>query len=103
MFPLGTLPGFWPSWRGWASIAHGRSLQRWPSFWPRPFTIAALVIANLALGAINRAMPQLMVAFVGAPATVWGALALLAITAPAILAVWAAALDRVLAIPFGAP
>jgi flagellar biosynthesis protein FliR len=33
---------------------------------------------NLALGAINRAMPQLMVAFVGAPATVWGALALLA-------------------------
>jgi flagellar biosynthetic protein FliR len=44
-----------------------------------------------------------MVAFVGAPATVWGALALLAITAPAILAVWAAALDRILAVPFGGP
>jgi flagellar biosynthesis protein FliR len=67
-----------------------------------PFTVAALV-ANLALGAINRAMPQLMVAFVGAPATVWASLALLAVTAPAILAVWAEALDRILAVPFGAP
>ena len=67
-----------------------------------PFTVAAL-IANLALGAINRAMPQLMVAFVGAPATVWASLALLAVTAPTILAVWAAALDGILAAPFGAP
>lgn len=67
-----------------------------------PFTVAAL-IANLALGAINRAMPQLMVAFIGAPATVWASLALLAMTAPVILAVWSAALDRVLAVPFGAP
>ena len=34
-----------------------------------PFVIAS-VIYNLALGVINRAMPQLMVAFVGAPALV---------------------------------
>lgn len=65
-----------------------------------PFTVAAL-ISNLALGAINRAMPQLMVAFVGAPATVWGALALLAIVAPTMLAIWAAALERLLADSFG--
>ncbi len=32
-----------------------------------PFLIAALVY-NLAIGAINRAMPQLMVTFIGAPA-----------------------------------
>jgi flagellar biosynthetic protein FliR len=98
LFPLGTLPGFGDL-AGWgasrAAEAFGLAFVL-----AAPFTIAAL-IANLALGAINRAMPQLMVAFVGAPATVWGALALLAITAPAILAVWAAALDRILAVPFG--
>lgn len=67
-----------------------------------PFSIAALV-ANLALGAINRGMPQLMVAFVGAPATVWAALALLALAAPTMLSAWAAALDRLLASSFGPP
>ena len=67
-----------------------------------PFTIAAL-LNNVALGAINRAMPQLMVAFVGAPATVWSALALLALAAPTILTIWSKALDRLLAAPFGLP
>lgn len=67
-----------------------------------PFTVAAL-ISNLALGAINRAMPQLMVAFVGAPATVWGALALLAIVGPTMLAVWYGAMERLLAGSFGSP
>lgn len=67
-----------------------------------PFTIVAL-LNNVALGAINRAMPQLMVAFVGAPATVWSALALLALAAPSILSVWSMALDRLLADPFGLP
>ena len=36
-----------------------------------PFVIAAFAY-NLALGAINRAMPQLMVAFIGAPAITAG-------------------------------
>ena len=100
LFPLGTLPalGDLAGW-GTARMADAFGLA---FVLAAPFTIAAL-IANLALGAINRAMPQLMVAFVGAPATVWAALALLAVTAPVILSVWAASLDRTLAIPFGAP
>jgi flagellar biosynthetic protein FliR len=52
-----------------------------------PFVIASLVY-NLALGAINRAMPQLMVAFVGAPAITLGALVLLLLGTPLILAEW---------------
>ena len=52
-----------------------------------PFVIASFIY-NLALGVINRAMPQLMVAFVGAPAITWGGLALLLVTAPVLLGVW---------------
>ncbi|WP_299194033.1 flagellar biosynthetic protein FliR [uncultured Litoreibacter sp.] len=52
-----------------------------------PFVLASLIY-NLALGAINRAMPQLMVAFVGAPAISLGGLVLLLVTAPFILGVW---------------
>lgn len=52
-----------------------------------PFLIAS-VIYNLALGAINRAMPQLMVAFVGAPAISLGGLVLLMLVAPAMISVW---------------
>ena len=52
-----------------------------------PFVIASFIY-NLALGVINRAMPQLMVAFVGAPAITWGGMALLLVTAPVLLAVW---------------
>ncbi|MEL6642547.1 MAG: flagellar biosynthetic protein FliR [Pseudomonadota bacterium] len=65
-----------------------------------PFVIAS-VIYNLALGAINRAMPQLMVAFVGAPAITMGGLVLLFLCGPMILSVWLAAFDAVLADPFG--
>lgn len=54
-----------------------------------PFVLAS-VIYNLALGAINRAMPQLMVAFVGAPAISLGGIILLMIVAPMMLAVWLA-------------
>jgi flagellar biosynthetic protein FliR len=64
-----------------------------------PFAIAGLVY-NVALGFINRAMPQLMVAFVGAPALTAGGLVLLALCAPSLLEVWSAALDVALAGPF---
>jgi flagellar biosynthetic protein FliR len=67
-----------------------------------PFTIAALMY-NLALGAINRAMPALMVSFIGAPALSAGGLALLALLAPVLLAVWTGALETFLASPFEAP
>ena len=52
-----------------------------------PF-VAAAMLYNLALGVINRAMPQLMVAFVGAPALTAGGLALAALSVPFLLAHW---------------
>ncbi|WP_149588362.1 flagellar biosynthetic protein FliR [Tabrizicola flagellatus] len=66
-----------------------------------PFVIASLLY-NLALGAINRAMPTLMVSMVGAPALTLGGMAMLAVAAPAILMVWLAALSDHMAAPFGA-
>lgn len=65
-----------------------------------PFVIASLIY-NVTLGVINRAMPQLMVAFVGAPAITAGGLILLMISAPLILSLWSGAFDAVLANPFG--
>lgn len=56
-----------------------------------PFVITA-VIYNLALGAINRAMPQMMVAFVGAPLITFGGLFLLFVASPMLLTVWIDAL-----------
>lgn len=52
-----------------------------------PFLIGGMLY-NAALGAINKAMPTLMVAFVGAPALTLGGLVLLAICAPLMLAAW---------------
>lgn len=65
-----------------------------------PFVLAALLY-NLALGAINRAMPQLMVSFVGAPALTLGGLALLALASPILLTVWRVAMEAALAAPPG--
>ncbi len=65
-----------------------------------PFVIASLIY-NLALGVINRAMPQLMVAFVGAPAITFAGLFLLFAGAPLILSVWADALFTFTLNPLG--
>jgi flagellar biosynthesis protein FliR len=67
-----------------------------------PFVIGGLLY-NLALGAINRAMPTLMVAFVGAPAVTLGGLALLAIASPMMLQVWLATWQDWLADPLAIP
>ncbi len=67
-----------------------------------PFVVAS-VLYNVALGVINKAMPQLMVAFVGAPAITAGALALLALSLPGILTVWLGVMDTLLADPVGRP
>lgn len=64
-----------------------------------PFVIASMIY-NLALGTINRAMPQLMVSMVGAPALTLGSLALLALAAPMLLAVWLEAFNEYLTDPF---
>ncbi len=63
-----------------------------------PFVILSIVY-NLALGAINRAMPQLMVAFVGAPLITAGGLVLLLLSSPFMLAAWIQAMDAFLADP----
>lgn len=65
-----------------------------------PFVLMS-ILYNLALGVINKAMPQLMVAFVGAPVITLGGLFLLFLAAPTMLAVWLAALDHFMANPFG--
>ncbi|MEM9812670.1 MAG: flagellar biosynthetic protein FliR [Pseudomonadota bacterium] len=63
-----------------------------------PFVVAAFLY-NVALGAINRAMPQLMVAFVGAPAITGATLILFLLAGPLILTVWLSTLDQVLEDP----
>lgn len=67
-----------------------------------PFLIASIVY-NIALGAINRAMPQLMVSFVGAPAITCGGLILLLIAAPLMLQAWMDSLNGFFENPFGMP
>ena len=87
--------------RGW-SLGHiGRAFSLAFSL-AAPFAIAALIY-NIALGVINRAMPQLMVAFVGAPALAAGALCLLVVAVPFGLMLWLAAFEGFLNSPFGAP
>jgi flagellar biosynthetic protein FliR len=66
-----------------------------------PFVIASFVY-NLILGVINKAMPQLMVAFVGAPAITLGGLLLLFLSMPALLAVWHDEFQAFLSNPFRA-
>lgn len=100
VLPFGVFPvaGDFASWgvaRASAAFALALSLAA-------PFLIAGLVY-NIAIGAINRAMPQLMVAFVGAPAITGGAIFLLFLAGPVMLLHWAEMLDRTLANPFGPP
>lgn len=63
-----------------------------------PFLVASLIY-NLALGAINRAMPQLMVAMVGAPAITAGGLMLLVLALPQLLNIWSGWMMQTLANP----
>lgn len=95
------LPGQFPgaeSIRAWGvgGVAHGFALA---FVLAAPFVLAGLIY-NVALGAINRAMPQLMVAFVGAPALTAGGLLLLVLCVPAGLALWHNDLVVLLVNPF---
>lgn len=66
-----------------------------------PFLIASLLY-NMALGIINRAMPQLMVTFIGAPAITLAGIALLAVAAPLMLDIWRGAFDGFMNDPLAA-
>jgi flagellar biosynthetic protein FliR len=96
IFPSGEWPN--PSalaeW-GTARVAHAFALA---------FTLASPFVIgsglyNLALGAINKAMPQLMVAFVGAPALTFGGLVLMLIAAPLMVGVWYTAFTAMISDP----
>jgi len=63
-----------------------------------PFVILS-VLYNVAIGVINKAMPQLMVAFVGAPVITAGGLMLLCLCAPLLLSTWLEALNSFIANP----
>ncbi|MDT8325882.1 MAG: flagellar biosynthetic protein FliR [Roseovarius sp.] len=65
-----------------------------------PFVLVS-VLYNLTLGIINRAMPQLMVVFVGAPAITATGLFMLMLLAPMMLSIWVEALHGFMANPFG--
>ncbi len=96
VFPVGVFPGAaglseWGIYRISQSFYLGFTLAA-------PFLITA-VIYNLTLGVINRAMPQLMVAFIGAPVITFGGLFILMIASPMILDVWYRALMAFLANP----
>lgn len=93
VFPVAGDLGEWGVARAANAFALGFSLAA-------PFVVAA-VVYNVAIGAINRAMPQLMVAFIGAPAITGAALLILFAAGPTIIAHWSDLLDAALAAPFG--
>ncbi len=86
MFPLGTSPNldnlaYWMTHKSMEIFAFGVTLAL-------PFIILNFVY-NLMLGFLNRAMPQLMVSFVGMPAITGAGLFLLVIASGSILIFWA--------------
>ncbi|PVA09930.1 flagellar biosynthesis protein FliR [Pelagivirga sediminicola] len=98
IFPVGELPdaGAASQW-GIAQVAGSFSLA---FSLAAPFVLIS-VLYNLTLGIINRAMPQMMVVFVGAPVITAGGLVLLFLLAPVMLGLWGAALQEFIANPFG--
>lgn len=99
IFPAGRLPDPRPL-AMWGTNRIAQSFQL-AFMLAAPFAIASLIY-YLTLGVINRAMPQLMVAFVGAPVITAGGLFLLFAGAPYMLQVWHEALTGFLANPLEA-
>ena len=92
-WPLGTWPapsqiGLWGLDIAVASFALAFTLSL-------PF-LAVSLLYYVTLGVINRAMPQLMVAFIGAPLITFGGLAMLAFLVPTMLSIWRDALAALL-------
>lgn len=98
LVPFGA--GLAPQWVAQAGLAQIARIFSLAFSLAAPFLIAALIY-NLVLGVINRAMPQLMVSFVGAPALTAGGLVMLVLAAPVMLALWLAGFTAFLQDPFG--
>jgi len=96
LLPVGQLPSVeaTASW-GVGRVAHAMALA---FSLAAPFLVTA-TLYNVALGAMNRTMPSLMVSFIGVPAITLGSLALLAITAPVMLGIWMQAWHQALSAP----
>ena len=92
-FPLGADLAEWSAARVSEMFMLGTALAA-------PF-VAIGFAYNLALGALNRAMPQLLVALVGVPALVWIGMVVLALVLPALMDTWQVRLERVFADPLG--
>lgn len=92
IFPIGV----WVSAGGLADWGIAKSAQAFGLGFTLagPFVLVSLIY-NLGLGVINRAMPQLMVALVGAPAISFGALVVLLVASPLILSIWGQVFMRV--------
>lgn len=91
MFPFGQFPdgsalAEWATTRMAETFAIGVTLAA-------PF-VAIGFAYNLALGALNRAMPQLLVALVGIPALVWIGMVILALVLPNLMDTWMGYLGR---------
>jgi flagellar biosynthetic protein FliR len=97
--PAGVLPGsaILADW----SLAHVIQAFALAFGLAAPFLIMA-TLYNLTLGAINRAMPQLMVTLLGAPAAAAATFALLVMALPGGLLLWRDHVWKGLAMPFGA-
>jgi flagellar biosynthetic protein FliR len=98
VFPFGVFPDT-SSLAEWAIAALSRTFAL-------GVTLAAPFVAigfayNLALGALNRAMPQLLVALVGVPFLVWIGIVVLYLVIPGIFAEWDVHLQRTLVDPLG--
>lgn len=96
--PIGTVPDL-PLLAEWASELVARCFALAFSI-SAPFLVMS-VLYNLTLGVINRAMPQLMVAFVGAPVITAGGLIFLVIFGPLMLSIWWSAFESFLLMPEG--
>ena len=85
VFPFATFPDG-------ADVAEW-AITRFAETFTLGVTLAAPFVAvgfayNLALGALNRAMPQLLVALVGVPALVWVGMVVLAFVLPTLMDEW---------------
>ena len=70
------------------SLGHAEAAMSLALSLSMPF-FAASVAYNIALGVVNRAMPQLMLSLVGAPALSLGVLAIMVVAIPSGLSHWA--------------
>lgn len=98
VLPINNMPdiGMVASWM----VDHGGRMFSLSFMIALPF-LAASLLYNVALGVINRAMPQLMVAAVGAPAQSLGGFMMLAIVIPIAIAMWVGVFNDFLSTPIG--